>query len=310
MILPVKNQSPNRLTVLLKPFSCQMWLVTAATFSYTTFIIWLMERHSNPEFGGSWSDQLANVLCFMFSCLFSSHDDRISRNYTRVVVLSWIFVAVILTQSYTTTFISMVNDPTRTMPDVMDIEWLKAKNAKVGFQVGLVRPFVKEVLGFKTQNLKEITNIGDTLKKFKNKNISASFLELNLAKKFLHSTSGFVGLGFMNTHQVHDECITESGHTSYQPIIQVLSDNNILQRLHETWVAFPLLDYPILGNIQKDSADLQSFMPAFVFSWIISTLSSILFLFCLVKETVKDFIIKLHIDILELTQCLVKYVKT
>ena len=56
-----------------KPFTWDMWLVTSAILIYTVLIVWLLEHQSNPEFSGSWRNQISTALWFTFSSLFFAH---------------------------------------------------------------------------------------------------------------------------------------------------------------------------------------------------------------------------------------------
>ena len=71
MIVPTKPEG-SRL-MFTKPFTRDMWLVTAAIMIYTMLIVWFLERQSNPEFSGPWKNQLSTALWFTFSSLFFAH---------------------------------------------------------------------------------------------------------------------------------------------------------------------------------------------------------------------------------------------
>ena len=68
MIVPTKPGSPLMFT---KPFTRDMWLVTAAVLLYTMLIIWFLEHQSNPNFRGN--NQICTALWFTFSSLFFAH---------------------------------------------------------------------------------------------------------------------------------------------------------------------------------------------------------------------------------------------
>lgn len=71
MIVPAK---PEKSTwMFMKPFTWQMWVVTGSIFIYTVFIIWFLERPSNPAFGGPLKNQIGTATWFTFSTLFFAH---------------------------------------------------------------------------------------------------------------------------------------------------------------------------------------------------------------------------------------------
>jgi hypothetical protein len=72
MIIPAKPEGQSPLT-FTKPFTWRMWVVTGVILMYTMIIVWLLERQSNPEFGGPWKNQISTALWFTFSSLFFAH---------------------------------------------------------------------------------------------------------------------------------------------------------------------------------------------------------------------------------------------
>ena len=69
MIVPTKPEgSPLMFT---KPFTRDMWLVTAAILLYTMLIVWFPEHQFNPNFRGPWKNQISTALWFTFSLFFA-----------------------------------------------------------------------------------------------------------------------------------------------------------------------------------------------------------------------------------------------
>lgn len=73
MIVPAKQEEST--WIFTKPFTWDMWMMTAASFIYTMFIVWFLEHQSNPEFRGTLKDQISNILWFAFSTIFFSHSE-------------------------------------------------------------------------------------------------------------------------------------------------------------------------------------------------------------------------------------------
>ena len=71
MIVPAK--STGSALVFTKPFTWDMWVVTGVILMYTTLIVCFLERQSNPEFSGSWKNQISTALWFTLSSLFFAH---------------------------------------------------------------------------------------------------------------------------------------------------------------------------------------------------------------------------------------------
>ncbi|KAF8095614.1 hypothetical protein N665_0329s0033 [Sinapis alba] len=94
--------------VFLQPLTPDLWLTTAAFFVLTGIIVWLIERHENKEFQGSWSKQIGVIFWFGFSTLVYAHREKLKHNLSRFVVTVWVFAVLILTTSYTATLTSMM----------------------------------------------------------------------------------------------------------------------------------------------------------------------------------------------------------
>ncbi|KAA8532457.1 hypothetical protein F0562_032490 [Nyssa sinensis] len=149
MIVPVKPQTPKA-WMFLKPFTVEMWIATCLILIYTMSVVWLLERQSNPEFEGPWKHQLGTALWFTFSSLFFAHRERVHNNFTRVVVVVWLFVVLALSSSYTASLTSMFTVQ-KLVPDVTDIDWLKRNNATVGCDGdSFIWKYLNDVLDFKS----------------------------------------------------------------------------------------------------------------------------------------------------------------
>lgn len=209
-------------------------MVGGIVFLYTMFVVWFLEHPNNPEFGGTWKEQISTTLWFTFSSLFFAHSKRyrlilifqnkgqssmknlhflcirfagekINSNLTRVVVVMWLALVFVLTSSYTANLSSMLTVQ-QLKPDV---EQLK-KNSKVGCDGGsFVKQHLVDVLGYNPDNIIEFENGTLYHEMLQTKQIAAVFLELPYEKVFLNKycnlytamTRGsyrFGGLGFVS----------------------------------------------------------------------------------------------------------------
>ncbi|KAG6778811.1 hypothetical protein POTOM_015159 [Populus tomentosa] len=90
----------------------------------------------------------------------------------------WLFVVLILNSSYTAGLSSMLT-VRRLQPNVTDIEWLKTNSLKVGCDGdSFVRNYLQKVLGFKQENIDNVSSEYSYEGEFDSANISAAFLEL------------------------------------------------------------------------------------------------------------------------------------
>ncbi|KAE8673391.1 Apoptosis inhibitory protein 5 isoform 1 [Hibiscus syriacus] len=279
MIVPVKPEGSA--WMFLKPFTTEMWLVTGAILMYTMFIVWFLEHQSNPEFKGPWNNQIGTALWFTFSSLFFAHRERLYSNLTRVVVVVWLFVVLILNSSYTASLTSMLTVQ-RLEPNVTDIEWLKRANVKIGCDGdSFVRNYLEEVLEFKSYNIENVSSEYNYEGEFESNKIAAAFLEQPYGKVFLSHyckkfttsspTHTFGGLGF----------VFQKGSPiarDFSRAILRLSEDGTLKSLEEKWFApSPDCSANITDSSKTDSLSIHSFWGLFVISGVTSTICLLLF---------------------------------
>ncbi|KAG5516992.1 hypothetical protein RHGRI_037663 [Rhododendron griersonianum] len=277
MVVPVKP-SPKA-WIFLEPFTLGMWLATAGVLVYTMLIVWFVEHRSNPDFSGSWNDQLGNALWFTFSSLFLAHREKIQSNYARIVVVVWLFLALVLTQSYTANLTSMLTI-SRLRPKL----W---SPSKVGCDKNtFMHNYVRDVLNYKNVSL--ISDGDEYLREFEADNISAAFLEIPYAKVFVNrhcrkftiigTTYRFGGFGF----------IFQKGSllvANVSEAILELSEDGTLKRLEDKWLTPNKVCVKSYQNMTEstteenvDSLSLRSFWGLFLFSVGTSSVCFLLFL--------------------------------
>ncbi|KAL5730242.1 hypothetical protein ACHQM5_003087 [Ranunculus cassubicifolius] len=183
MVIPVKPESRDWL--FAKPFTPTMWLVVSIVFVYTMFVVWFLEHRTNPAFKGPWKTQLSTAMWFTFSTLFFAHKENLRSNFTKVVMVVWLFVVFVVTSSYTASLTSMLTVQ-RLEPTVTDIETLKRSNSPVGCDGdSFIRNYIENVLGFHPNNIVNVKSEYDYEDEFKSGRIKAAFLELPYEKVFI-----------------------------------------------------------------------------------------------------------------------------
>ncbi|KAJ0530625.1 putative periplasmic binding protein-like I [Helianthus annuus] len=185
MIVPVKSRLSNQPWLFMKPFTAKMWWFIAAVTLYNGYIIWLIERTHCDYLRGSIIEQIGIIIWLAFATLFTLRGDRLHSNLSRMVVVVWLFVALIITQSYTASFASMLTAQ-RLEPTITSVEVLRNMNATVGYCNGsLVNHYLKDVLGFKSFKVKSYNSTHRYAEALNSGEISAIFLEVPAAKVFL-----------------------------------------------------------------------------------------------------------------------------
>ncbi|CDP11785.1 unnamed protein product [Coffea canephora] len=92
----------------LKPFTWQMWCVTAAFFLFVGAVVWILEHRMNPEFRGPPRQQLVTIFWFSFSTMFFAHRENTVSTLGRLVLILWLFVVLIINSSYTASLTSIL----------------------------------------------------------------------------------------------------------------------------------------------------------------------------------------------------------
>ncbi|XP_074370342.1 glutamate receptor 2.5-like isoform X2 [Apium graveolens] len=184
MLVPVESKTPSRAWLFLKPFTKAMWLLIFFITIYNGFVIWLIERNHNQRLQGSAMDQAGILIWLSFTTLFSLQGGRLHSNLSRTAVVVWLFVALVITQSYSASLTSMLTMQ-KLEAKISDIETLKTKNAIVGHTRGFYGNYLQNVLGFKSINLKSFSSQEEYAKALKTGEIAAGFIHATYLKLFL-----------------------------------------------------------------------------------------------------------------------------
>lgn len=145
---------------------------------------------------------------------FRHAGEKMHSNLTRMVMVSWLLLVLILTSCYTASLSSMLTVK-KLQPNVTDIEWLKRNNMKIGCDGdSFVRSFLEKVERFHPENIIHVTDEYKYDDAFQNNTIAAAFLELPYEKVFITEycdrytgstpRTRFGGLGFVSDNTISD----------------------------------------------------------------------------------------------------------
>ncbi|KAK4259695.1 hypothetical protein QN277_006002 [Acacia crassicarpa] len=282
MVVPVMSQEST--WMFLKPFSWRMWAITGVILIYTVLVVWYLERVPNPEFQGNWKRQFSTALWFTFSSLFFAHKEQVHSNLSRVVMVVWLLLVMVLSSSYTASLSSMLTVQ-QLQPNVTSIEWLKKNNMKIGCDGdSFVRTYLEKVEKFKPENIINISHEYDYDSVFKNKSIAAAFLELPYEKVYISTycneysgstpTTRFGGIGFM--FQKGSQMAKD-----FSKAILQLSEKGELTKLEAQWLYYSNECINNSSSSDTQSLKLESFWVLFVISGVTST---ICFLFSIIQS--------------------------
>ncbi|KAL2494936.1 Glutamate receptor 2.7 [Forsythia ovata] len=286
MLVPVKKT--QMAWIFVKPFTRNMWMVTFAILFYTMFVVWFIEHQSNPEFKGPWKDQLGTAMWFTFSSLFFAHKEEINSKYTKLVVVVWLFVVLVLSSSYQANLTSMLT-VTRLEPSVTRLDWIKNNNASVGCDSdSFIEDYLRNVLNL--QNIKTISSQDSYPDEFKSGSISAAFLELSHQKVFLKDhckdytvtgpTYSFGGLGFV--FQKSSPIARDVSEA-----ILTLMECGTIEVLKEKWFGSPETCSNSDDDSEAEILSLKSFRGLYIVCVAISTLSFLIFVIRLLQKKSK-----------------------
>ncbi|KAK4277273.1 hypothetical protein QN277_015291 [Acacia crassicarpa] len=151
IVLLVKNKHKSPWN-FLKPLTWDLWVTTAFSFIYVAFVVWVLEHRINDAFRGPPSHQIGTSLWFSFSILVFAHREKIVSNYARFVVIMWVFVVLILTQSYTASLASLLTVH-QLRPSVTDVNQLIKNKLNVGYHSGSFVYGMLKKMGFQDSQL-------------------------------------------------------------------------------------------------------------------------------------------------------------
>ncbi|VAI83712.1 hypothetical protein VPH35_127748 [Triticum aestivum] len=189
LLVLTENDSKSAIEwVFLKPLTTQLWLALMGGFFFTGLVVWTIEWPRNPEYQGSSLRQCSTALYFSFSTLTFSHGQIIRSPLSKIVVVIWCFVVLVIVQSYTASLSSILTAK-RLRPSVTDLEQLRSNGDYIGYQSG---SFVRSVLikeGFNVNRLKDYPNKEEYAKALrkgsKNGGVSAIVDEIPYITSFL-----------------------------------------------------------------------------------------------------------------------------
>ncbi|KAI4976517.1 hypothetical protein ZWY2020_050124 [Hordeum vulgare] len=142
LVLNENDSKPTIEWVFLKPLTTELWLAIVGGFLFTGIVVWMIERPKNLEYQGSSSRQFSTALYFSFSTLTFSHGQVIRSPLSKIVVVIWCFVVLVIVQSYTASLSSILTAK-RLRPSVTNLGQILSNGDYIGYASG---SFVHSVL--------------------------------------------------------------------------------------------------------------------------------------------------------------------
>ncbi|XP_050364096.1 glutamate receptor 2.8-like [Argentina anserina] len=160
MVMPISDTSSKNAWIFMKPLTWSLWLTILCFFIFIGFVVWVLEHRVNADFRGPLSHQVGTSFWFSFSTMVFSNRERVVSNLARFLMIVWVFVMLILTQSYTASLSSLLTVQ-QLSPAGTDLNVLLRNGDNVGY---IENAFAREVLyeiGFNDSRLKVIKSAKD-----------------------------------------------------------------------------------------------------------------------------------------------------
>ncbi|KAM0017291.1 putative periplasmic binding protein-like I [Helianthus debilis subsp. tardiflorus] len=295
MIVPAQSRLSNQPWLFLKPFTGSMWCITAVITIYNGFVIWLIERNHNKDLQGNIITQIGIIFWLAFSTLFTLRGDKMHSNLSRMAVVMWLFVALIITESYTASLASMLTAQ-RLEPTITSVEMLRNMNATVGYCNGsFIKKYLEDVLEFKDFRIKRYNSTHGYAEGLNSGEIKAIFLEVPVAKVFLAQyCKSFIrsgetfkvgGFGFLSPLAFRKDFPRLSD--ANKALLDV-SENGSLKKLKDKHlISEKCVDEESSPN-EKGRLNLHSFWVLFVLTVGTSTVALVIYIVMSIKEFKKS----------------------
>ncbi|KAD0131088.1 hypothetical protein E3N88_44744 [Mikania micrantha] len=103
------DQNSRKIWWFLEPLDTYMWVVTTLSFFIIGATIWFLEHHhQDSAFRGPWHGVVGPVLWFSFSTLTFSQRAKLWSNLSRLLVIVWLFIVLVMITCYNAALSSML----------------------------------------------------------------------------------------------------------------------------------------------------------------------------------------------------------
>ncbi|XP_050369016.1 glutamate receptor 2.8-like [Argentina anserina] len=290
MVVPIIDSRIKNAWVFLQPLTWDLWMTTLCFFIFIGFVIWVLEHRINEDFRGPPSHQVGTSFWFSFSTMVFSHRERVVSNLGRFVMIIWVFVVLIVTQSYTANLASLLTVQ-QLRPTVNDLDDLLRNGENVGYMRGAYVYGLLIQRGFQDSKLKPygyMEEIDEALLKGSRKGGIAAivhetpYMKLFVAKycsKYtmigpIFKTDGF-GFAFPKGSPLVSD-ITQA--------VLNLTDDGMLSKIEDKWIKKDSNCKDSTGKYSSSALSLESFWGLFLIAGTSSIFALIIFITSFLHE--------------------------
>ncbi|KAM7481016.1 hypothetical protein LguiB_005599 [Lonicera macranthoides] len=293
MIVPVKDKKAKNAWVFLKPLTWDLWVTSFCFFIFVGLVIWILEHGINKDFNGTLPQQLGTSFWFSFSTMIFAHKEKLVSNLSRLVVIIWCFVVLILIQSYTASLTSTLTIK-QLEPTFTSVEELMEKGEIVGYAKG---SFIQGLLrNSNMSKLKEYKSRDELHIKFSKGEIGAAFDEIPYMKPFLAKhcskytmvgpTLNTIGFGF----------VFSKGSPLVPDVSQAVlsvTEGEKMEKIEKAWFGKKTNCPDPSTSMSSNSLGINSFWGLFVIVGVAASFALIIFTSMLVYEN-KNILMQIH----------------
>ncbi|KAK6242527.1 Ionotropic glutamate receptor [Theobroma cacao] len=292
IVAPIRNPKSSA-WVFLKPFTVDMWCMTAAAFVIIGIVIWILEHRVNDDFRGPPRRQIVTMFMFSFSTLFKTNQEETVSTLGRVVMVVWLFLLMVITSSYTANLTSILTVQQLLSP-ITGIDSLIANTWPIGYQVGsFAYGYLSENLNIHQSRLVELHSPEEYESALRlgpdNGGVAAIVDELPYVELFLskHTDFGIIGQPFTKRGWgfafQRDSVLAVDMSTA----ILRLSENGMLQEIHKKWLCKMGCPGERRKNYEPNQLHLTSFWGLYLLCGCITLAALLIFLLRMVRQFVR-----------------------
>ncbi|KAJ1700438.1 hypothetical protein LUZ63_000217 [Rhynchospora breviuscula] len=284
MIVPVKTSVNKNTLIFLRPLSLDLWIASFVFFIYTGIAILILEPNLRASLEGSISGHFGTIVHLSVF----AHQEKLESILSKVVVIVWVFVLLVLTSSYTASLSSMLTVQ-QLQPTVTDVNDLIKNGDYVGYGAGSFVGDLLRQLNFEKSKIRsyKFDKYDEALRKGSaNGGVAAIVEEIPYVKSFLakhcksytmieiYKSAGF-GFAFPKGSALVPDIS--------RAIINITDGDDIIQ-IEKKWSG----DQNCQNNgniIESNSLSFLSFWGLFLMTGVVSTVS---LLICVIISLCKN----------------------
>lgn len=289
IVAPIDN-SESSAWVFLKPFTLEMWGVTALSFLIIAVVIWILEHRVNDDFRGPPKRQITTMLLFSFSTLFKTFQENTISTLGRIVMVVWLFLLLVITSSYTASLTSILTVQQLSSP-ITGIDSLIASNSFIGYQVGsFAHSYLKDILNIAPSRLISLRSPEEFESALRrgsgNGGVMAIVDELPYMELFLQNRTDFGIIGRTFTKSGWGFAFKKDSPlaTDMSTAILVLAESGKLQEIHEKWFCQSGCPTDRRKVSEPNQLHLSSFWALYLLSGAVTALALLIFLLRSIRQ--------------------------